>query len=62
MEQALQMVAVKSRQGWQEQRNQGLQESFYSVSKGMKEVTGNLGVRRSRTVSKDSDLRVPLTS
>ena len=43
LEQALQMAAVKSRQGWQEQRNQGPQGGFYSVSKGVKEVTGILG-------------------
>lgn len=52
---------LQSWQGWQEQRDQGLQGDFYSISKGVKEVTGSLGVRRSRTISKDSHLHFPLT-
>ena len=61
LEQALQMAAVVSWQGWQEQRDQGPQGDFYSISKGVKEVTGSPGVRRSRTISKDSHLHSPLT-
>lgn len=57
LEQALQMAAVISWQGW-EQKDQGPQGDSYSISKGAKAVSDNLGFGKSRTISKDSH-RIP---
>ena len=51
------MAAVISWQGW-EQKGRGPQGDSYSISKGAKGVSDNLGFRKSRPISKDSH-RIP---